>query len=286
MATPDNVFHSGKNDLRKQIHAVLVRPEVGGNVGSVARALANMGIEGDLFIVGSPKIVDNECLKLAKHAASRFETARFVSTLEEALIDKGPHGLALAATARIGSPNRPHPLQVREAMEKAVRKLALREATSLYLVFGPESDGLMNDEIAQCDWVVTIPSSPGYRSLNLAQSVLLFTYEVQVNLLEKAAAFESERISQKERLVQHLLRLAEEAGFVLPGDPMKMRPRLEEIFSHLPNHIKDVKTLHGLIDQIIRSLKKGGADFKGRYRHLVESRSESESPKSEDRRET
>ena len=51
-----------------------------------------------------------------------------------------------------------------------------------------------------------------------------------------------------------------------------MRPRLEEIFSHLPNHIKDVKTLHGLIDQTIRSVHKGEADFKGIYRHWVDAK--------------
>jgi tRNA/rRNA methyltransferase len=275
MSNPYKVFHSVRNDLRCHVHTVLVRPEVGGNVGSVARGLANMGIEGKLIIVGSPEIVNAECLKLAKHAASRFETAIFVPTLADALADKGPQGLSVAATARVGSPHRPHPLRVREAMEKAVGKLVAGDVGSLYLVFGTESDGLSNEEIALCDWVVTIPSSPGYRSLNLAQSVLIFTYEVQLNLLQDwGEKSEGARTSQKRRLVDHLIRLAEEVGFVLPGDPMKMRPRLEEVFSHLPNHIKDVKTLHGLLDQVIRSVKKGEADFKGRYRHLVESRSE------------
>ncbi len=272
MANPYKVFHSDRNDLRGQIHVVLVRPEVGGNVGSVARALANMGIEGELFIVGAPKIVDAECLKLAKHAAPRFDTARFVPTLKEALAGKSQKALTVAATARVGSSHRPHPLRAREAMEKAVEKMREADVDNLYLVFGPESDGLSNDEIDLCDWVVTIPSAPGYRSLNLAQSVLIFLYEVHLNLIQSWPKFEGARTSQKNRLVNHLIRLAETVGFVLPGDPAKMRPRLEEIFSHLPNHIKDVKTLHGLLDQTIRSVQKGEADFKGRYRHWVESR--------------
>lgn len=274
MANPYKVFHSDRNDLRKSIHVVLVRPEVGGNVGSVARSLANMGIEGELIIVGSPHIVNADCLKLAKHAASRFETARFAETLAEALAGKSERALTIAATARVGSPHRPHPLRAREAIEKAVEKLTNDTHESLYLIFGPESDGLRNEEIELCDWVVTIPSSPGYRSLNLAQSVLIFSYEVHMNLLKEWSDFQSAKLSQKDRLVQHLIRLAETVGFVLPGDPMKMRPRLEEIFSRLPNHIKDVKTLHGLIDQTIRSVQKGQADFKGRYRHVVESRRE------------
>jgi TrmH family RNA methyltransferase len=284
MANSYKVFHSDRNDLRRRVHAVLVRPEVSANVGSVARALANMGIDGELILVADRKIVDGDCLKLAKHAAPRFETARFVSSLAEAFKDKSPGALTMAATARVGSPHRPHPLRVREAMEKAVEKLVTEEQDSLYLVFGPESDGLRNEEIELCDWVVTIPSSPGYRSLNLAQSVLLFSYEVHMNLLKEWPKYEGARTSQKNRLVQHLIKLAEAVGFVLPGDPMKMRPRLEEIFSHLPNHIKDVKTLHGLIDQTIRSVQKGEADFKGRYRHWVASHQEGSSEIEDEKR--
>jgi TrmH family RNA methyltransferase len=276
MGNPYKVFHSARNELRNHVHVVLVRPEVGGNVGSVARAMANMGIEGSLTIVGSPDIVNAECLKLAKHASPRIEKAIHVATLAEAFLNKSPEALSLAATARVGSANRPHPLRAREALQKAVEKLSEREVDSLYLVFGPESDGLRNEEIELCDWVVTIPSSPGYRSLNLAQSVLIFSYEVHMNLLLEWPKYQGAKTSQKNRLVQHLLRLAEEVGFVLPGDPMKMRPRLEEIFSHLPNHIKDVKTLHGLIDQIIRSVQKGHADIRGRYRHRIESRGSEE----------
>ena len=93
-----------------------------------------------------------------------------------------------------------------------------------------------------------------------------------MNLLLDWPKHEGRRISQKDRLAEHLIRLAEAVGFVLPGDPKKMRPRLEEIFSHLPNHIKDVKTLHGLIDQTIRSVHKGEADFKGIYRHWVDAK--------------
>ena len=75
--------------------------------------------------------------------------------------------------------------------------------------------------------------------------------------------------STKEKLVRHLLQVCVEVGFILPNDPFKMRPRLEEIFSQLPNHLKDTKTLHGLLDQVRRSVRKGHADFKGRYRRTL-----------------
>ena len=76
--------------------------------------------------------------------------------------------------------------------------------------------------------------------------------------------------NSRAKLVNHMLQIAEDVGFVLPGDPFKMRPRLEEIFSQLPNHIKEMKTLHGLLDQIGRTVKRGVPDIKGRYRVQME----------------
>ncbi|NBX75735.1 MAG: hypothetical protein EBQ92_04210 [Proteobacteria bacterium] len=268
LKNPYKSFHSFCEEFRKNIHVVLVRPEYGGNIGSTARALENMGILGDFRIVANKDQVEwSEVRKMAKHAFSRASEARFFETLSDALIiDKDRKKLVLGASARVGSASRPHPLRVRPALEKAIRKLKSGEINDLFLVFGPESDGLSNEDIECCDWLVTIPSHANYRSLNLAQSVLVFAHETNENLQEPWAEFESDKPTQKEKLVQHLLQLAEDSGFVLPGDPLKMRPRLEEIFGQIPNHIPQASTLHGLIDQVSRSMKKGEPDIKGRYK--------------------
>lgn len=264
---PYKVFHSIDPLLRKKLHIIMVRPTYGGNVGSAARAIANMGIEGSFRIVGSPKVVDSDCLRMAKHATNRIQAIQHFSTLREAL----PNGLSLASTARVGSPGRPHPRWVRHAVPDALEKLLRKEVENVTFVFGPEADGLTNDEIELCDWVVTIPSSEQYRSLNLSQAILIFSYEANMALLKDWESFEVDKPTQKDRLITHVMRLAEDVGFILPGDPFKMRPRLEEIFGRLPRHIQGVRTLHGLLDQISRTVKKGAPDFKGRYRHRLSS---------------
>jgi TrmH family RNA methyltransferase len=269
---PYKSFHSSCEEFRKQIHIVLVRPEYGGNIGSTARAIENMGVLGSFCIVANKDQVEwSEVRKMAKHAFSRVGEAQFFETLSDALVI-GPDRkkLVLGASARVGSASRPHPLKVRPALEKAVRKVKLGEVTDLFLVFGPESDGLSNEDIELCDWLVTIPSHPRYRSLNLAQSVLVFAHEINENLQEPWSEFQSDKPNQKEKLVQHLLKLAEDSGFILPGDPLKMRPRLEEIFGQIPHHIPQASTLHGLIDQVSRSMKKGEPDIKGRYKYFLE----------------
>lgn len=266
---PYKVFHSSSPELRKRVHIVLSRPEHGGNVGSAARAIANMGIEGSLRVVGNPSIVDEHAYRMAKHARPRLDAIKFFPTLKEALAweVKSP-ALKLAATARVGSPGRPHPLWVRAGMQRAVEKLRSDEAKELYLVFGPESDGLSNEEVDLCDWLVTIPSSDEYRSLNLAQAILIFSYETNMNLLKEWESFDTGRSTQRDKLISHMMHLAEEVGFILPSDPFKMKPRLEEIFGALPHHIKGIRTLHGLIDQISRTVRKGHVDFKGRYKQF------------------
>ncbi|MBY0370567.1 hypothetical protein K2X33_07775 [bacterium] len=263
------VVHSSCGQIRERLHTVLVRPEYGGNVGSTARAIANMGLKGSLRIVGKPTVLDASAWRMAKHAKGRLESALWFDSLKDALRCDGKP-LILASTARIGSANRPHPVAVQEAVPRALGKLLASEVTDIFLVFGPEADGLDNDDIALCDWVVSIPSSEEYRSLNLAQAVLVFSYEVNRFFATSLPSFQTAGRSQRERLVAHFLGLAEAVGFVLPGDPYKMRPRLEEILSQLPPYIDEVNTLHGLLDQAIRSVKAGAPDFKGRYRNKVE----------------
>jgi tRNA C32,U32 (ribose-2'-O)-methylase TrmJ len=198
--------------------------------------------------------------------------ALFFPDLKAALeVPEGHSSLSLASSARVGSPGRPHPILVRQGMKKALHKLKTKEITDLFLVFGPEADGLTNEDIALCDWLVTIPSHQTYRSLNLSQAVLVFAHEVNENLYEASLEeTDSVRLSQKEKIIHHLLVLAEESGFVLPADPFKMRPRLEEIFDKLPPHIPEAKTLHGFIDQVRRSVKKGEPDIKGRYKQFLD----------------
>jgi len=265
-------FHKACEDFRKKIHIVLVRPEYGGNIGSIARALENMGLLGDFRIVSSKEKIEwSEVRKMSKHAFDRASQALFYPSLKEALLfSQRSHTLSLAATARSGSPHRPHPLPVRLAVEKSIHKLKIGEISDLVLVFGPESDGLKNDEVDLCDWVVTIPSYHHYRSLNLAQAVLVFAHEVNQNLLEPLIPEAKCEPGQREKMIQHLLAIAEESGFVLEGDPFKMRPRLEEIFGLLPKHLPFASTLHGLLDQISRSMKKGMPDIRGRFKHFSE----------------
>jgi|GEM_PF-1140883 len=265
---PDpKVIHS-PHPFSKLIHLILVRPQEGRNLGAIARASANMGVDGKICVVGNEFILNKESWRVAKHAQDRLHQILHFPTLEAALdLFRKEPTLSLAATARVGSAGRPHPMPISEAVPKAMEKLSQGQTASIVWVFGPEADGLNNAEVAQCDWIVHIPSSQNYRSLNLSHAVMLFCYEAsRIILKETSEPTIACSPNQKERLIMHLVELAQTVGFILPDDPHKMKPRLEQLLSHLPNHIHDIKTIHGWIDQTIRSVKKGSQDFKGRYR--------------------
>lgn len=270
---PYKVFHSPWEKLRAALHVVLVRPEHGGNVGSTARAIANMGIKGGLHIVGGPEILTHEARTFACHAQEVLDGAKFYSSLGEVLkadLYKEQRVLAIATTASVGSAERPHPLRIEKAVPYAMQRLKQGDTDQIFFVFGCESDGLTNEDVKLCNWIVTVPSHDDYRSLNLAQAVLLFAYEANQSLLEPWENFEAGKAGQKEKLIGHLLELAESVGFILPGDPYKMRPRLEGILDKLPRYIEDGRTLHGWIDQTIRSVRKGAPDLRGRYKKFEE----------------
>jgi tRNA/rRNA methyltransferase len=150
---------------------ILVRSQLGENIGTTARAMLNFGLH-DLRLVrpkcGWPSI---KALKACSGATEVLNAARLYDSVEEASADLH---LVLATTAR----SRDLPKPVFTAAE-AGRKLrdAMAGELKAGVLFGPERTGLSNDDLIYADAVLTVPLNPGYSSLNLAQAVLLIAYE-------------------------------------------------------------------------------------------------------------
>jgi TrmH family RNA methyltransferase len=145
---------------------VLVRPDSSENVGAVARALRNTGLAAlRLVAPGDWRTVD--CWRTAWGAHEVLEQARVFDRLEPALADAH---LSVAFSGR-----GPRPLDVREA---AAAVAQLPEQAVACLVFGPESSGLSEAEIALCGRCASIPSHPAQPSLNLSHAVMVAAYEV------------------------------------------------------------------------------------------------------------
>ncbi|MDQ7831693.1 MAG: TrmH family RNA methyltransferase [Desulfovibrionaceae bacterium] len=150
---------------------VLFRPKFAENVGSAARACANMGVSR--LILAAPRDHDPGRAEALATARGRQVLAAAVRCpdLETAL---APFSRVYGTTARIGG-WRKGMVTPRAAAAEIVPALAAGEATAL--VFGPEDAGLTNQETRLCGRLVTIPTADGATSLNLAQAVLILLYE-------------------------------------------------------------------------------------------------------------
>ncbi len=154
----------------ENIRIVLVEPLYGGNVGSVCRAMANMGLS-TLTLVKPPSLDIGEARQMACHALHVLEGRLECNTLAEALADCV---LAIGTSAREGL-YRQH---ARTPREWAPLIMDTSSQGPVALVFGREDNGLSNDEIALCNRMIQIPTSSVCPSLNLSQAVLLCCYEL------------------------------------------------------------------------------------------------------------
>ena len=165
---------------------VLVRPQLAVNVGMCARAMANFGLS-DLRLV-SPKggwppqdVYKETAAAAAAGAVHLLDSAVLYKTVEDAVADLN---FVWATTARERGQHKrvetPDRAMLESAAGMAARDSAghdLIEGAKHGVLFGPERTGLDNDDVALADAVMTFPVNPAYASLNLAQAVLLVSYE-------------------------------------------------------------------------------------------------------------
>jgi tRNA/rRNA methyltransferase len=243
---------------------VLVETSHPGNVGAAARAIKTMGF--DELVLVRPRFADvasqDEAVAFASGALDVLQNARVVDTLEEAL-DGVQFAAALSARLREYSPP---VLSPREFGQQS----AARQDVKFALVFGSERYGLSNESVLQCQALVNIPANPAYSSLNLAQAVQLLAYECRVARQSDAATettsktnigFEGVPASaaQVEGMLLHLEQALVQLGYLDPGNPKKLMPRLRRLFSRAGLETEEVNILRGIATQIQQALARGAA---------------------------
>lgn len=155
------------NSPNSRVRIVLLRPETAVNVGASARALRNAGLEGlDLVAPGDWRTV--ECWRTAWGAHEVLEQARVFEDLRTALAD-AEYVAALSGRA---------PGEAIDVRDMAAEVAALGRSARVALVFGPETTGLSDEEMAVCGRRVFIPAHAARPSLNLSHAVMIAAYEV------------------------------------------------------------------------------------------------------------
>lgn len=230
--------------MLENIRIVLVEPRGSGNIGSVARAMKNMGLK-DLAIVGGGRTKSFWARAMAVHAEEILKGVSRFGTLREAVADCG---LVVGTTCR-GGLYRSHSRPLREMAPEIV---AAARSGKTALVFGPEDHGLSNRDLKYCQGLMTIPTHPDYPSLNVAQAVMICLYEIYLASLDKVPHEVIRRAPAEsvERLFDKMRRSLLKIGFLDPQNPEHILLALRRVLGRAGLEEKDVRILNGLFRQI------------------------------------
>jgi tRNA/rRNA methyltransferase len=226
-----------------RIRVVLSRPSHPGNIGAAARAMKTMGL-GDLVLVAPRHFPDPDATAMAAGATDVLASARAFETLGGALADCA---LAVGFSARERELSHV-PRAIRDA---APELLAATAQGTVALVFGNETSGLSNEELARCQRFVVIPSNSAYGSLNLAAAVQVACYELAVaaQAFSPPAARDlgAASVGDVEGLFTHLESAAVSSGFLDPQEPGRFMERMRRMFARIRLERQEVKLLRGLL---------------------------------------
>ena len=227
---------------------ILVRPQLGENIGTAARAMLNCGLT-DLRIVNPRDGWPNEqAVRASSGADEVIENARIYETT----------GQAIAGLERVFATSaRPRDM-IKPVMtpEGAARDMRAVEAQGARcgVLFGAERMGLENDDVVLADTLIEAPLNPAYKSLNLAQAVLLISWswfrladetpEYRLDLGDTRPATKDELLNFFTRMEDKLI----ESNFLYPE---KKRPamirNIRNMFQRMNPTEQDLRTLHGIV---------------------------------------
>ncbi len=238
-------------DPLQNITIVLVKPQFAGNIGSVCRAMKNMGLSRLILVSPAQDPLSPEGKMMATSAKDLLEEARVYSSLEEGL--RGFRWIA-GTSARKGR-NRGPFISPRDICPEIIHHAQL---IPVAILFGPEDKGLTNEELAPCQALISMPTDKKLPSLNLAQAVMLLCYELHLALLshlEGDPSFEKPETKpaefQKiEGMYTHLEGLLLKIGFLGPKNPKRIMHTLRRIFGRANLSDRDVAVLRGIFRQL------------------------------------
>jgi tRNA/rRNA methyltransferase len=227
---------------------VLLNTSHPGNVGSTARAMKVMGFS-DLVLV-APRFADvlsrEETVAMASGAADILVRARIVASLPEAL-EGITHACATAMTPRDFGPPTRSPREHLPTLVDAVQQGSERVA----FVFGSERFGMANEDVWRCHACLSIPTDPGYGSLNLAQAVQLIAYDWRsalggFSVQPRTAAPVLADGAEVAGALSHWQQVLEQIGFLDPAAPKRLMPRLQQLINRAQLTKEELHILRGI----------------------------------------
>ena len=233
--------------MKNKFGFILVKPQLGENIGACARSMKNFGFS-KLYIV-KPKIsFPNHKVKATSVGAYNIiNKAKVFNNLENAI---NPFNMLVSLSARRRDINKKH-ISLNE-----FKKIIKRKNLNIGLLFGPEASGLSNKDLSFSNYILQIPTSPKFKSLNLSHSLTLMCYEIfkfqnkekiKKNSLQLKIASKSKITS----IVDHLINLLEKKDFFTPNEKRhSMILNINNLIYKLQPNDKELRILASIISTL------------------------------------
>ena len=227
---------------------ILVKPQLGENIGACARSLKNFGFS-KLNIVSPKQIWPNNKAKATSVGAYNIiDKAKIFNSTHKAI---GDYDIVISLSARKRDVNKKH-----ISINQFLKIIKLKKNTKFALMFGPEASGLSNNDLSLSNYVLQIPTSKNFKSLNLSHSLTVICYEIFK--LKNLKKFEKEgrrlKISSKSKissLLFHLEKLLDKKAFFVPAEKKNsMIMNINNLFYRLEPNDKEVRILASIISSL------------------------------------
>ena len=237
--------------MKNNFGFILVKPQLGENIGSCARSLKNFGFS-KLNIVAPKQTWPNNKAKITSVGAyDIIKKAKIFKNTYDAIAD---YDVVISLSARKRDINKRH-ISINRFLEIITKK----KNTKFGLMFGPEASGLSNDDLSLSNYVLQIPTSKNFKSLNLSHSLTVVCYEIFKLIYFKK--FENEgkniKISSKKKiksLIFLLEKLLDKKGFFTPIEKKhSMLMNINNLIYRLEPNDKEVRILCSIISSLSKN---------------------------------
>ncbi|HUT52843.1 MAG TPA: RNA methyltransferase [bacterium] len=240
--------------LLDNLRVVLVSPKFPGNLGMTARAMKNCAVS-DLRLVAPRAELNKEAYLLAPAGSDILDTAKIHDTLAQAVSDCG---LVIGTTRRKGVARR-NIITAEQAADMVRPVLAVNRVA---LVFGAEDNGLSNDDLSICHWMLSMTTGSEAQSFNLSHSVAIILF--LINRAVVGAALDQRKLATTrnlEAMFSDIERFLLETGFIRKEDPKRIMTTVRQILHRSGLSERDIKILRGTLRQSRWRIKNPDAEL-------------------------
>ena len=231
----------------KNVYFILVRPQLGENIGSVARGIKNFNIK-NLRIV-NPRCVwpNQKALATSVGAKDILRSSKIYNSLDKSV---GDLDIIFASTSRIRKVNK-------KIISVFDLKKKIKKGKKIGIIFGPEASGLSNDEVNFADYLVKIPTNNEFSSLNLSHSSIIFCFELFQFFSNKKIIYKSKyksSIATKSavnKFLKFIIKNLDKKGFLQPDHKRRsMLRNINNIFHRMNLSEQEIRILLGIFSTL------------------------------------